>query len=869
MTLKNFAAVKNAMDANEICIDFSTAQNKICLLIGPNGSGKTTLLSMLHPFADLGNLDVRNGNKLILDGKEGYKEIIIKKNKEVYTIKHFYTPHKDKSHSVKSYIELNGNELNPNGNVTSFKEMVKDELQIEPEYLKLIRLGNNVTSFIDLSSTERKNFMGKIMDDIGIFLEYYKSINNKLKQLDEMISHTIDKLNRLQIEDTKIATKEIEKLEKELAKLEASYVEENSKLAIFKKNISEIDDSENLRDNLMSVSKKFHKMESILEKKDSIESMDVSFYDTKIREMEMEIAIKENEKKSNLIFIENSLKLLDSTQDQLRSSLVQLRKEEESDKEIGRMNDNLTQIRLKLREYENNLGDYSATYSKKDLEDFIVYLKNTQLVLSRTYEFGKQPVAKVVELMRKNKNVMNYINKHLIDIDEKNENDTSSVFLTTLMSRFMLKPGSEMVFACKEECQAKTLYQQISNILSNSEVSDKNNTASFYHDMEFVYQNLMSVLPRFAEYKLIIDQFPEDIKKEFLLEQIYDKIGKLEIIYDDGLMNSLLSYATEYDNYLSLMREYQMEEETMKKFSGLSNFGYIKEQIESLESSIEETRQKISDYKERNILLTEDIDECEKTLEVYRDIKETLEKHDEIKALYERYSKEYEILKENRDNIYLSEVEISRLKILINNSKTEIQDRKSKLDMYEEYNKELSNMSTKYDDLQFLKRAYSSKEGIPLYYMKICLGNTISITNTLLDIAYNGRIALDEFNITASEFSIPFYNKGVLLPDVKYASQGELSFLSIALSFALASQVLSKYNIMLLDEIDGVLDTSNREKFIAILENQIDRIHSEQNFLITHNAMFSSYPVDIIDLSFHPDKELYPLANYIEIERIS
>ena len=41
--------------------------------------------------------------------------------------------------------------LNVNGNVSSFKEIVKEELQIEPDYLKLIRLGSNVTSLIDLS----------------------------------------------------------------------------------------------------------------------------------------------------------------------------------------------------------------------------------------------------------------------------------------------------------------------------------------------------------------------------------------------------------------------------------------------------------------------------------------------------------------------------------------------------------------------------------------------------------------------------------------------------------------------------------------------------------------------------------------------
>ena len=156
---------------------------------------------------------------------------------------------------------------------------------------------------------------------------------------------------------------------------------------------------------------------------------------------------------------------------------------------------------------------------------------------------------------------------------------------------------------------------------------------------------------------------------------------------------------------------------------------------------------------------------------------------------------------------------------------------------------------------------------MPLHIIGRYLNNTEDITNELLNIAYDGKIYIDKFEITANEFAIPFFNNGVRLDDVKFASQGELSFLSIALSFALSSQALSHYNIMLLDEIDGPLDTRNREKFIKILENQIDRIHSEQNFLITHNAMFNSYGVDILDLSFKKTHEDYPLAHYIDIKR--
>ena len=182
--------------------------------------------------------------------------------------------------------------------------------------------------------------------------------------------------------------------------------------------------------------------------------------------------------------------------------------------------------------------------------------------------------------------------------------------------------------------------------------------------------------------------------------------------------------------------------------------------------------------------------------------------------------------------------------------------------------KELDLYNKKYDEMTLVKEALSSKKGMSLYYIKSYLGNTEEITNELLDIAYNGQIYIDNFKITPTEFTIPFYNKGHLIRDVKYASQGEISFLSIALSFGLASQTLKKYNIMLLDEIDGPLDTTNREKFIRIMENQIERIGSEQSFLITHNDMFSSYPVDVLDLSFNEQEKKYELANYIKIKRI-
>ena len=90
------------MDTHYLSIDFQNAKNTVCLLIGPNGSGKTTIMSLLTPFSNLGNLDVRDGNALILENEEGYKEIQIRDGKNLYTIKHFLYPKKRK----KSYGQI-------------------------------------------------------------------------------------------------------------------------------------------------------------------------------------------------------------------------------------------------------------------------------------------------------------------------------------------------------------------------------------------------------------------------------------------------------------------------------------------------------------------------------------------------------------------------------------------------------------------------------------------------------------------------------------------------------------------------------------------------------------------------------------------
>ena len=210
--LKNFKNIHTGLHTRHLTIDFSMQKNPMCIIVGDNGKGKTSLLSYLSPFATLGTFDVRDTNKLILKDEKGYKKIIYDDSEgNEYTIEHFYTPLKD-SMSIKSYFQLNGQELNENGNVTSFKRLVAEFLDIEIDYMKLIRIGDNVQNLIRSRATERKVFMGKILDDVDFYLRRYKQMSERERDLKVLISHLTDNMKKLGIDDLEVAEAEVHKM---------------------------------------------------------------------------------------------------------------------------------------------------------------------------------------------------------------------------------------------------------------------------------------------------------------------------------------------------------------------------------------------------------------------------------------------------------------------------------------------------------------------------------------------------------------------------------------------------------------------------------------------------------------------------------
>ena len=283
----------------------------------------------------------------------------------------------------------------------------------------------------------------------------------------------------------------------------------------------------------------------------------------------------------------------------------------------------------------------------------------------------------------------------------------------------------------------------------------------------------------------------------------------------------------------------------------------LQEEISRLEKEKEKSEETISDIKDTLSSKKDELASLDELINLYNDLRvvslsrdemlSSKKEYEEILSSYDEYTIKYDEL---NTNINMIQKHIDVL------SKT-ISDMKYKATQYESNISDLSKLKKKYADINMLKKAYSTKSGIPLDHIKLYLTDTRQLANEMLDIVYDGDIQLEEFELTENEFNIPFYNKGIIISDIRYASQGESSFLSIAISFALSYQNLTDYNIPLLDEADSNLDASNRMKFINVIEHFMDIISCEQLFIITHNDMFSQYPVDVIDfdkLTFNDNK---------------
>lgn len=840
--LKNFQNIRTGLKAKEISIDFSNRENIICLFVGPNGIGKTSLLSCLTPFATLGNLDIRDANQLVVKGENGFKKIIICDGTDEYVIQHFYTASKE-THTVKSYITLNGSELNPNGNVTSFKQTVSDCLGIDMDYLKLIRLGDNVTNLIKLKSTDRKNFMSKFLDSVDIYLKYHQKISGDVRDLKLIISHTMDKLKKLEIDDPEMTNHQIKELRTALDVNQEEIDVIQDTISKIDLKIEELELPENPRVKIKSLETTVHKMNLAMESEYASKSL------SEIEEMQKRSSEKMTSLHSEKKSLETIIEYTNSMIDNLYTEVDRIEKQIQDilqKSNLDQLTDYLATLHSKRERLDKESSFVSSDFgdlTKEEVDTCVVAFKNAQRILNITYEFGKDPVNDAVKLIREKKNIRDFVSSKLVAI-EKDKKRREKTYLDTIIDKY----GKLQKPACKG-CFLTDLYDDIMRVKDvEPDTSKTHRSAEYYQMVESVYDNISSVISdELGEVRDIVKKLPNEIQKDLILDTFFDHICKCESIYNEKAVNQFMMEFTEYNNYQNLLKEI---EDTIQKINierEKSDITYLEESLARTNSSLEENKDKVKGLMEKLCANTEQILHTEKEEEelelVHSAISDLETVRSELTSLQEKYQRYQELQEDLVSNTSsLSARKKDQIEI-----SSHLKSREIALDTHKELTQELKKEQEMYDDLLLIRSSTSNKDGIPLLFIQYYLENIKELANQLLDIVYEGSVYIQDFYITGDEFKIPFVKNGIEIPDISFASQGEQSFLSMAISFALSSENLKKYNIPLLDEVDSTFDSSNRERFLSIIEHQNDIIHCEQEFVISHNNMFSQYPVDVLD----------------------
>ena len=847
LKLENFVNIKAGMKKTKVEIDLTKSKNNLVLLCGPNGSGKTSLLSELHPFANSGNMDVRGETNLIIEGKDGYKEVHITDKEDKYIIKHHYLFSK-KTKSVKSFISKNGIELNSNGNVKSFKEMVNEHLGIDHELLKLMRLGSNVTSLINMKSTNRKNFATKLFSDIEVYNGFYKKVSEEYRNIRAVMKSTADKISKFNIQDedefdkqieltqheVEMYTMEKEKLQKEIITLENKLLDikiddEEVVLESFKSLQSELDSASNLLSLVADINMSKDEYSLLYEKNKNALELTLMEYKNNIDKAITERDIYYNQKQE----LEETMK---------RAASIE----------------RIKNLKETINEYKNNIY-----ILEKELKNRTKYNKTVLLLLKdhcqKTIDYirdlniySDSDIKRVMESIINNDDLMTRLETK--NVDNKNTYDLLNAEIINIENmniKFDIELGE---YSCSKDCPYKQFYLQT--------IGKKNNLNKYIEERNILNKEILRYEELYNLYNslIFIKNHIESYEHEFQIPIEYNYVSCFEnYIIGKPVMNiNLLNISIDDSEKFEMLEKYNKD---------LTNFENEYELIKSSGLDIIEIENKILDINDiisekDEIIRVNNISKNEIEEELANNEKQTSEiiKALTIRDSMEDMKKRFNELKyrlDEIDNLKSEKIrclntmnsnknELVKINDFIVNLTTKVNQLSFNKETYVNLVNEHNALKLLFEDADVIKDALNASKGIPLIFLQVYLKNCPIMMNNLLDTIYKGELQIERFIIDENEFRIPFIKSGIKVPDISFASQGESSFISIVLSLSLIMQSMTKYDIICLDELDGPLDTKNREQFIKVLYSFISQVKSEQIFIISHNDVFDNEPVDLI-----------------------
>ena len=900
LELENYIGIYNGMGLYNIKINFLKSKHRICVIKGTNGSGKTTIQSALSLFPD--------GNDAFIPDKPAKKIVHVLNNNIEYEVKFFHDIRTSgvriptKAFITKKTPDSDEVELNPSGNVTSYKDILYQEFKLDSNFFALTRLSMDDRGLGYKRPADRKKFVNSIIESLDVYNEIYKTISKKANNIKAVMNNITSRLGSIGDKGSIVSLRD--SLADEIQRIQDKRDEINGKIAAITATITSADPDNYIQDSFKEKNTALRQINSLLKKLvDGYQSENRLF----IPEVETKLLGVKLEK------YYNDINYFTQEAEKLRTTARSI---------IDQMSSLRSQLDLTISQLQSLKTDEYIEL-EKELEDAKARAAEVAQAISVT---GIDPMAftkdEYITALNTVHDIVNMVNVFRSTFDYNMIDTCVSEYakLGYLGVPDMLNCDNELqIISSAPELQQRFL-QQIAAAESDVKLVNTlvNRPDGCKIDSCFFIADAVKVAATNPEYRLQelnkdYEAFKESLadaykRKEYaethnqclnqirtIVRAIDNNNGILVKLPNGGIFKSkqeFFEYLVGGQSFEFIDRIYQYLNvaNNFEIYQGLmQSIDYYKIRLDTLASQresmrkFEEVRQSLQkSLDDLNIRLScnsKVLQDVEKALEsakayakhlnevviprcdqIIDGIKKRNQYREELTAIQEKMSMISNYI-ESRTRLY---GELKSLDTELSYKQKEKDEAVYKLRQIDEYEKSLAEYKEVYDEYYEKIRYHSSPTtGIQLVFMQLYMGKILDISNKLLSYLFQGQYQLQPFIINEDEFRIPCMGNGYINDDISSMSSSQLTMISMILSFALMSVSSTDYNVIKLDEIDDPLDEPNRAAFAILLDNIMDVMHTEQCIMISHSSEMITNNADIILLRSDGLVSVDPGANII------
>lgn len=897
--LKGYIKVLNGMGLDEITIDMSNFKNRIILIQGENGCAKSTIIDAMNPSVDSSDsyrTDVfidENGNRQIIE-YPAEKEIHYVRNYPNGTQDYFkiliisgVDNSRTKRLVSKAYISKNGQELNPNGNVSSFKEIRDSLMGIDPIYLDLSSISSEHRGIVDMIPSDRRKYMAAYIGSLDTYNEIFKQISKKANSLKSYMNTINAKLSefgnenelRLKLAQLNDQKKKLnsdrDKLIKDLSEAETTvrlidpdnkmqdlYQSISDRLGVLVSGLRQIDNNLMQEYTKLKISPENQNIGYIISFKADIENQ-LDFHKKSLDEKKTRISVLMALNESTA----NSINQDKNTYAGIESNMIQ-----------NNLASSIEDITSKIESYSGYISDEDMkildSVSALDLGNLKKALDNFINTLGVIQDAGTEAeICASIDLYSQYDH--RSINRVQTWLQEKRDGITMrSMDVNNLSDQCKqmsedLKEINEMANTRPSECiidtcpyiakyiakKDKVSQAKIDDLVGKIAVLESQNNLDKIEVMSLekkgnILQLLDDAMIQIKSCINIIEKI-ESLNNIFSGNRVYDLIKNHYAFTEFNIVGDLIEKANIYVILKGLIDQRKSMEADYKIYQN------NKSMMDKLDASIKENEKL---YEERESELKELNKNCTFTSGLIETLKAQIEIIDSIiqlsqsksqmdqdkislKQEFDSVKDKIKTVKEKVDSLNEIKNSISILEENLGPINDTITRLNYSLASIVDYQQEYADSADRYEKISFIRNACNPGNGLGIQseYIKRYMNDVIIDCNQMLGYMFNGSIRLEVPVINEKQFSIPFIGpNGIIVPDISNGSTAQKCMIGLVFSCVAMMKSSTTYNIPRFDEIDGGLDQQNRVMFINVLNSILNFMGSEQCIICSHNMEFDT-----------------------------